>query len=249
VRLLQLNTWSCKLAPEIVRLLDTTNPDVVTLQEVVSTVHDGKILDTIDSVFSEHPFSSRYYTPLVEFAFMHHQASRGNLIASNLPFVAQSQFWTHGTCATDFDYQDSGGYNIARNIAHVTHRLDDDTPLHILTLHGYHLKEHKLGNEETMRACKMLIEYISTLEGGIIVTGDFNLSPESESIHFINQSLRNLSVEYGLTTTRNHLTTKKEVCDYIFVNDQINVSAFSMSDMIVSDHNALSLDFTVTSNN
>jgi endonuclease/exonuclease/phosphatase family metal-dependent hydrolase len=246
MKLLQLNTWSCKLAPEIVRLLDKENPDIATFQEAVSTIHDGKILDTIDSVFDEHPFTSRYYAPLVEFAFMHHQASRGNLVASNLPFTAQSQLWTHGSLATDFDYEDSGGYNIARNIVHVTHRLDDHKLLHVLTLHGYHLKENKLGNEETMRACKMLIEYISTLEGGVIVTGDFNLSPESESIQLINQSLRNLSVEYGLTTTRNHLTTKREVCDYIFVNDQISISAFSMSDMIVSDHNALILDFSVT---
>lgn len=246
MKLLQLNTWSCKLAPEIVKLLDEESPDIVTFQEAVSTTHDGKILDTIDSVFDEHPFSSRYYAPLVEFAFMHHQASRGNLIASNLPFTAQSQLWTHGSLATDFDYEDSGGYNVARNIVHITHKLDNGTPLHFLTLHGYHLKEHKLGNEETLRACQMLVDYVHSLEGGIIVTGDFNLAPESESIQLVNRSLHNLSVEYGLTTTRNHLTTKREVCDYIFVNDHINVSAFLMSDMIVSDHNALTLEFTLS---
>lgn len=244
MKILQLNTWSCKLTPEIVRLLDETNPDFVCMQEVVHTDFGGKILDTIDDILAEHPFEDYYYTPLVEFAFMHHRASRGNMIATKLPIAHQNQIWTHGEYTEDFDYIDSGGYNTARNIAHVELKVDG-TPLHLLTLHGYHVKAHKNGNDETMKACQMLLDYVGRLDGAVIITGDFNLAPTSESIQVINQKFRNLATEYKLTTTRNNLTSKTEVCDYIFTNDKVKINDFYMSDIIASDHNALMLDFSV----
>ncbi len=242
MKLIQLNTWSCRLSTEIIRLFEQEKPDVVALQEVVSTEFDGKILDTIDQIMDAYPFADNYYTPLVEFSFMHRRAMRGNMIASKLPITKGSEHWTHGSYTEDFDYVDSGGYNVARNIAHA----QIDTPqgiLHVLTLHGYHIKEHKNGNEETLRACKELVEYASSLDGPVIITGDFNLAPSSESIQLVNKTFRNLTTEYAFPTTRNHLTAKTEVCDYIFVNDKITVKEAYMSNIVASDHNALVLDF------
>ena len=244
MKIIQLNTWSCKLSTEIVRLFDQEQPEIVCLQEVLQAEFGGKILETIDEITDAHTFTDYHYTPLVEFAFMHHRASRGNMIASNLPMTQKAELWTHGQYTEDFDYVDSGGYNVARNIAHAI-VTDKQTQIHVLTLHGYHLPNHKNGNEETLRACKQLLDYAQQLEAPVIITGDFNLAPESESIKLIESAFRNLSVEYTLQTTRNHLTSKTEVCDYIFVNDKVTVNNFYMSDIIASDHNALVLDFTV----
>lgn len=244
MKLLQLNTWSCKLPTGIVKLFQTENPDIVCLQEVVTSTDGGKIFDTIGSITDEFPFEYQYNTPLVEFNFMQHTATRGNMIASNIPLSATNELWTLGSFTKDFDYKESGGYNVARNIAHA----EVSTPsgaVHVLTLHGYHIKEHKLGNDETVRACKELVEYAASLEGAVIITGDFNLSPDSESIKIVDQSFRNLVVEKGLKTTRNHLTKKTEVCDYIFVNDKVKVNDFYMSTIVASDHNGLILDFSV----
>lgn len=242
MKLIQLNTWSCKLSTEIVRLFNTERPDFTCLQEVVSADFDGKILDTINQVTDEYSFNDYYYTPLVEFGFMHHRAKRGNMITSQFPIVESFEVWTHGKYVEDFDYIDSGGYNAARNIAHAK----VETPqgiVNILTLHGYHIKEHKNGDEETLHACRELIELASSFDGPVIITGDFNLAPESESIQQINRYFRNLSIENNLSTTRNYLTQKTEVCDYIFVNNKIKVNNFYMSDITASDHNALVLDF------
>ena len=244
MKLIQLNTWSCKLSTEIVRLFDQEQPDITCLQEVVRSEFGGKILETIDEITDAHPFSDYYYTPLVEFAFMHHRASRGNMITSNLPLTNKTELWTHGQYTEDFDYVDSGGYNAARNIAHAT-ITDQPVPIHVLTLHGYHLPNHKNGNEETLRACKQLLEYAKQLKGAVIIAGDFNLAPDSESIKLIESAFRNLSVENNLQTTRNYLTAKTEVCDYIFVNDKVTVNSFYASDIIASDHSALVLDFSV----
>ncbi len=242
MKLLQLNAWSCKLSPEIIRLFNVEKPDIACLQEVVSAELHGNILNTIDQVLDVYPFADTYNTPLVEFSFMHHCAKRGNLIASQFPFVQTSEAWTHGSYIEDFDYIDSGGYNAARNIAYA--KVDSPQgPVHVLTLHGYHISEHKMGNEETLRACRELVELTETLSGPIVISGDFNLAPESESIRYVSQKFRNLSTEYELSTTRNHFTTKTEVCDYIFVNDAVKVNDFYVSEIIASDHGALVLDF------
>lgn len=246
MKLIQLNTWSCKLPSEIISLFDKENPDIVCLQEVVTSSDGGKIFDTIGSIIDKHPFAYQYNTPLVEFNFMHHTATRGNMIASNLTLSESNEIWTLGNFTKNFDYINSGGYNVARNIVHAKIETPEGF-VHILTLHGYHIKEHKNGNEETLRACKELVEYASSLEGPIIITGDFNLSPTSESIQLVNNSFRNLTIENGLSTTRNHLTEKTEVCDYIFVNDKVRVNKFYASDIIASDHAGLVLDFTLSS--
>ena len=244
MKLIQLNTWSCKLPTEITKLLQDEKPDIACFQEIVTAVDGGKILDTIDNVLKDYPFEYNFNTPLVEFNFMQRQASRGNLIASNLTVFDTNEIWTHGGFFKNFDYINSGGYNVARNIAHAEISTQEGN-VHVLTLHGYHVKEHKNGNEETMHACRELVAYANELDGPVIITGDFNLSPDSESIQLVNKSFRNLSIEGGLLTTRNHLTTKKEVCDYIFVNDKVRVDNFFMSEVVASDHNALVLEFGV----
>lgn len=244
MKLVQLNTWSCKLSTEIIRLFEQEQPDIACLQEVVQTEFGGKILETIDEITDKYSFSDYHYTPLVEFAFMHRRASRGNMIASKLPMAHKTELWTHGQYTENFDYIDSGGYNVARNIAHVA-ITNQAIPVHVLTLHGYHLPNHKNGNEDTLRACKQLLDYAQQLDGAVIVAGDFNLAPQSESIQLLETAFRNLSTEYNLKTTRNHFTDKTEVCDYIFVNNKVTVDNFYMSDIIASDHNALVLEFQV----
>ena len=94
-----------------------------------------------------------------------------------------------------------------------------------------------------MRQVKQIVEYIKHLDGSVILCGDFNLSPESESIKLIDRNLVNLSVVHKLKTTRSKLTYKNEVCDYVFASHDIKVNSFIMDDTIISDHNALLLDF------
>ena len=70
-------------------------------------------------------------------------------------------------------------YNSARNVVHC--RVD--TPagfLHVLTTHGYHIKSHKHGDEHTLAACRQISEYIETLDGPVVQTGDFNLVADSD---------------------------------------------------------------------
>jgi endonuclease/exonuclease/phosphatase (EEP) superfamily protein YafD len=115
--------------------------------------------------------------------------------------------------------------------------------LNILNHHGHHVPTHKNGDEHTLRQMEQITQYIQNLAGPVILTGDFNLSPHSESLELINSQLENLAIKYDLATTRTNLTKKKEVCDYIFVNNKVKVSTFQAYDEVVSDHKALGLEF------
>src|SRR5690606_9871290 len=123
----------------------------------------------------------------------------------------------------DFDWA-KHDYNV-RNLLHSTIEHNGKN-MHVLTHHGYHVPDHKNGDEESLRQMKEIARYIDKLDGPVILTGDFNLAPHSESLEVINAKLENLSIKHGLKTTRTSLTRKKEVCDYIFVNEFVKVKDF-----------------------
>ena len=89
----------------------------------------------------------------------------------------------------------------------------------------------------------MIVDYIDKLKGPIVLCGDFNLKPESESLELINAKLVNHAKERGVLTTRTPLTYKTEVCDYIFTSPNIQVKDFQILDDIASDHKALLIEF------
>mgnify|MGYP001241821215 CR=1 FL=1 len=237
MKVLQLNAWAGNLTPEIVRMLDREDPDIVCLQEVISVDRTAKILQSLEELLEAHTFKYVYYSPLVQFRYMHGHAQRGNAVLSKYPILQQDTFWTNGGAfQPDFEY--SMGWNSARGVAHCL--IDaPDGPIHVVTNHGYHVREHKNGTAETLAACQQIADYCQQLEGKVVLTGDFNLVPRSDSLEVLNRTMRNLCIEHDVQTTRNHLTTKTEVCDYIFVNDAVTVEDFAVLDDVVSDHKAL----------
>ena len=133
--------------------------------------------------------------------------SFGNVIYSSLPFAQSENIFTRGSYKGAFDF-DIDDYNI-RALQHTAVKISDKM-LHILNYHGHHIDAHKLGDEETMRQkTGMILDYIKKLDGAVILCGDFNLSPESESIKQFDSVLQNLSVTHSLVTTRSLLKIKK----------------------------------------
>ena len=99
-----------------------------------------------------------------------------------------------------------------------------------------------MGDSETFRQCTMIADYVKTLEGEVVLAGDFNLAPESESLELLNSILINHAKESGVTTTRTPLTHKTEVCDYIFTSKGLTPSNFKVLTDIASDHAALVIE-------
>lgn len=78
-----------------------------------------------------------------------------------------------------------------------------------------------------------------------ILCGDFNLRPDTESLAILDQGMKNLIHEYGITSTRSAAYHKPERCaDYMLVSSDICVESFTVPDVVVSDHLPLILRYT-----
>lgn len=242
MKLVQANIWGGRLDKVIPTFLSREQADIVCLQETIDTNGDAALAMPVDKIAQAADFPHLFHSPVFSFGLMGRMAHFGNAILSKQPFVETDTIFTNLEYKADFDY-DADDYNI-RNLQHAIIKLDG-TELHVLNHHGHHIPSHKDGDAETLRQMKQIAEYTKTLEGPVILCGDFNLAPHSESLELLNSILMNLSVGHHLKTTRTQFTHKTEVCDYIFVNDQVRVRSFHASDNIISDHTALVLEFTL----
>lgn len=244
MKLLQLNAWTMRLESRIATLINEEAPDIINFQEIVESETFLGFFPTLSEFTNKIKFHNQYFSPLFSFSFMNGKAEAGNAVVSNLALHDRQTVFTNLEYKTDFSFGEDD-YNI-RNFQHVVASDPNGKKFHIINNHGYHVPAHKDGNDFTIRECQKIAEYASSLEGPVIITGDFNLQPNSESIAILNKHFRNLSVEYNLKTTRNELTQKTEVCDYIFVNDLVEVQDFYASEIVASDHQGLVLEFEVS---
>jgi len=238
---MSLNMWQGRLERVLLKHLEKSGVDFACMQEAVE--YDGKSIGLITSyhkVGESLGLDEQFFSNLLSSKLGNKEMAFGNVIYSRIPFTQTSTVFTRGEYKDDFNF-DKDDYNI-RAFQHVQIEVNGKK-LNLLNHHGHHIDAHKLGDDETMRQVTQIVEYIKNLEGSVILCGDFNLSPESESVKLLDEHLINLPVKHKLTTTRSKLTYKKEVCDYIFVSHDIKVNDFAMDDTIISDHNALILDF------
>lgn len=243
MRLLQLNAWTLRLSASVVDIITHEAPDIVALQEIAETKIEIGFFPSLTEFMGKVRFHHKYFSPVYGFNFMSENLDFGNAIISNLALHDTNTVFTNLEYKTGFTIENDD-YNV-RNFQHVVAEDENGQEFHLINHHGYHVPEHKRGNEFTLKACRQILEYTKGLEGPIVITGDFNLEPGSESLTVFDDHFRNLSTEFGLTTTRNNLTHKTEVCDYIFVNEHVKVNDFYASEIVASDHQGLVLDFEI----
>jgi endonuclease/exonuclease/phosphatase family metal-dependent hydrolase len=243
MKLLQLNAWGLRLSTNVANLIKHEAPDIVAFQEVFDADIETGFFPTLTEFMETIRFHHTYYSPVYAYELMHEPLQFGNAIVSNLTLKDQYTEFTNKTFVDDFIFK-RDDYNI-RNFQHVVAEDEQGKPFHVINHHGYHVPGHKKGNEFTLKACQQILDYTASLEGPIIIAGDFNLEPGSESLALLDNAFRNLSTEHKLTTTRTFHTNKTEVCDYIFVNDGITVRDFYGTEEVASDHVGLVLEFEV----
>lgn len=242
MKLIQLNIWQGKLGQQIIDFLKEEKPDFVCMQEVNDLKGRAgyKFFATLDEIKNDAGFSDAFMSPAYSSRYMERELEYGNAILSRLPFKSTDTVFTRGGYTRNFDVEEQDGND--RNLQVSTIDVGGAT-LNLLNHHGYWIYGTKAGDQETLRQMGVIAEVVRTLKGPVILCGDFNLAPDSESLGLINEELTNLSVKNGLRRTYTELSVVDEVCDYIFVNDKVKVLSFKKSDVLVSDHNALIMEF------
>ncbi len=242
MKIIQANIWGGKLDQQVIDFFAREQPDFACLQEVndLAGRAGAKRFATLDDIKAAAGFDHVYMSPTYSFRFMKRQLNFGNAILSKLPLASTDTVFTGGEYAADFDVMEGQG-NI-RNLQLATVSVKG-VMLNILNHHGHWVHGTKAGNDETIKRMQAIAGVLESCRGPVILCGDFNLAPRSQSLAIINDKLTNLSIENDLTRTYNQFSDVDEVCDYIFVNDQVKVRRFEMSEFILSDHKALILEF------
>lgn len=242
MKIIQLNAWQGKFRREIIAFLKAEKPDFVCMQEVndLKGRSGYKFFATLDEIKEGAGFSGAFMSPAYSCRYMERELEYGNAILSHVPFVSTETVFTRGKYKRHFDIEKDDGNT--RNLQVASVKVGGKT-LNILNHHGHRVPESKAGDDETMRQMGIIAGIVDGLQGPVVMCGDFNLAPDSQSLSLINDKLTNLSMKNNLRRTYNQFSAVHAVCDYIFVNDEVKVRSFEMSDEVVSDHKALVLEF------
>lgn len=240
MKVLQLNIWGGRLGKEVIKLLNQEDADVVCLQEAVSlSGGNGFLIESLEQIQKVTGYEYVFFSPAFGYPMMNQKAQSGLAILSKHPFLNENNIFTRLDYIDNFDITESD-YNI-RSLQHVQIEHEGGV-LNILNHHGHHVPGHKDGDEETLRQCGVIMDYIGKLSEPVVLCGDFNLHPTSGSLELINATLVNHAKITNVETTRNRFSPKNEVCDYIFTSKGLETKDFKVLDDVVSDHQALTVE-------
>lgn len=135
--------------------------------------------------------------------------------------------------------------DIPRNMHCITIKIGSKEIL-IGNLHGFWMPRAKTDTPQRVRQSGKVKEIFDPFVGPRILCGDFNLRPDTKSIRLLEENMKNLIIEFGITSTRSSLHKRKQkFADYIMISDEIKVNKFEAINENVSDHLPLLLDFSV----
>ncbi|MDE1810576.1 MAG: endonuclease/exonuclease/phosphatase family protein [Candidatus Micrarchaeota archaeon] len=123
--------------------------------------------------------------------------------------------------------------------------FDKGKAITMANVHGLWQPKSKGDIEDTMLQSKRILEFLDPRHGGKILCGDFNLDIGTKSVAVLEGSFRNLIREYGVQNTRNKFAHPQagNFADYIFISKELKDTAFRVPSDIVSDHQAMLLEF------
>lgn len=246
MKLITANIWGGRIVYKLPEFLQNESPDIVWLQEVNDVPGDmGGVFESLDTLQQKCNFSEKFMAADLQFRYQNRDATYGIAMLSRLPLANKDVVFVQGEFYENYDDNEVDGDH-PRNFQHAAIETSGKT-IHIINFHGAFIHGSKEGNADTLRHVQTILDYTLPFRNEpIIIVGDFNLVPESESIRLLSEHFRNLPVEYGITSTYSSvLHSFNFICDYIFVNEQVNVHAVKVSEQVVSDHKPLVLDFSV----
>jgi len=122
----------------------------------------------------------------------------------------------------------------------------NETQYTIINIHGLWEKDKgKNDSPDRIKQSKNILKFLETKKDrNIILIGDFNLNPDTDSLNMIESfPLTNLIKKYNITDTRTSLYSKENrYADYALVSAEIFIKEFKVLPEEVSDHAALYLE-------
>ncbi len=115
----------------------------------------------------------------------------------------------------------------------------------IINIHGLWQGSIKNDTEAKIKQSEKILDFAKNIDGLKIICGDFNLLPDTKSIKLFRDKYQDLILDYRVTDTRGSLYAKdSRYSDYVFADGNISIKNFYSSDVKVSDHLPLVIEFS-----
>lgn len=259
MKIMCLNGWGGKLHEDLLPYIETSAPEILCLQEVVHspasdkdwlTYHDGDhILPQRANFFRDVsrtlPDHVGVFCPAAQGVLWDKDRSvpsqwgLATFVHKSIPIIGQVQGFVHKGYSP-VGYGDHPRSRSAHGIR--VHDYSSNRSISITHMHGLRDLNGKMDTpERTVQAQRLLdlSRHVSEPGDTVVVCGDFNVEPDSETLRILaDAGLSELVTGRGFTSTRNSQYRKPgKFADYMLVNDVNAVRGFDVVyDPEVSDH-------------
>lgn len=252
MKLLSLNIWGGKLKDQLLTFISAHQEiDVFCFQEVYSS-SAGKIIsremhsDIFEQITSALKDHIGYFAPHLKNHDLEgkvdHNLETGLavFVKKSLSIKERGDIFIHrsGHALLDDNYE-----TIPRNLQYVV-VTDNNANYLIGHFHGVWYPKTKLDTEDRIEQSKKIRGFLAKRKEKIILCGDFNLLPNTQSLSILEENMRNLIKEFNISTTRNlHYKRGEKYADYILISPEVSIRDFRLLEDEVSDHLPLYLEF------
>ena len=243
---------------EVKDFLSNDNADIVAIQEAMHGVEDScfPMYCSENELIKLEKYPSHAFAPLFIASGVTKngemtrdcggKAEQGTLLLSKYEIKEHTNEFYYNEYRYEYDATNFRKEDWCRSIQNAILKVNGKE-LQVINVHGI-WNEGKVGDDRTISQSEFILSKIRKDIPSIVV-GDFNLLPETESIHLLDRELTNLIKKYDIKSTRPHfddgLDRGNLVCDYIFVNDLVKVNHLEVIESNVSDHLPILLDFEI----
>ena len=244
MKIINLNIWGGRVGENLIKFFEKNKDvDIFLLQEVFHNATDITAWDEIDrkEIFKEigDLLSNHrgYFAPAES-----DEWGLASFVKKDIFLQEHGDVFVHGTKNSMIGRD---GTTLGKNLQYLKIN-SNDRDYAILNFHGLWNGKGKSDTEDRIKQSERIINFIKTLSRDIVLSGDFNLRPDTESLRMLERELglRNLIIEHKIETTRTSLYKKPEKhADYILITPTIKIKDFKVLPDEVSDHAALFLEF------
>lgn len=264
MKIVSLNGWGGKLHGALMPWLRAEDPDILCLQEVVHTPATGKdwltyrdgnhVLPQRANFFRDVaaalPGHAAIFCPAAEGVLWDGERSvpsqwgLATFVRAALPVVGQAQGFVH----KDYGAHGYGDHPRPRN-GHAVRVYDYANNRAVTIAHMHGLRD--LGGKhdtperaDQARRFASLVKQVAVPGEPLVVCGDFNVEPGSETFAILGQlGVFDLVTARGFDGTRSsHYSKPGRFADYLMVNDRVEIQDFAVvAEPEVSDHRPLLL--------
>jgi endonuclease/exonuclease/phosphatase family metal-dependent hydrolase len=264
-RILSLNAWGGRVHEPLMRYLPGVDADVLCLQEVTRTpscgrgwlaYRDGSLVlpqraNLFEELVAALPGHDAFFAPVARGELFDgdevvaSEFGLATFVRKSHPVIGQALGFIHG----EFGADGWGEHPRSRN-AHVVRVFSYGLTrsITVVQLHGLRDPAGKGDTPARLaqaRALAKLVRQVWKPGEGLVVCGDFNVLPDSETFPILGElGLVDLVTTRGFTDTRTSWYAKDgRYADYLLTTPDVEISRFEVAaDPEVSDHRALLLE-------